>query len=54
MIVGERKPLPEILANIKQVNKLLIVGCDTCVAVCLAGGAKAGHWHHGALGGAAV
>ena len=40
MIVGERKPLPEILANVRQVNKLLIVGCDTCVAVCLAGGAK--------------
>lgn len=40
MIVGERKPLPEILANVKDVGKLLIVGCDTCVAVCLAGGAK--------------
>jgi len=40
MIVAERKPLPEILANVKDVGKLLIVGCDTCVAVCLAGGAK--------------
>jgi len=40
MIVAERKPLAEIVANVKDVQKLLIVGCNTCVAVCLAGGAK--------------
>lgn len=40
MIVAERKPLPEIAAKLQHVQRLLIVGCDTCVAVCLAGGAK--------------
>ena len=40
MIVAQRKPLAEIAANLKKVNKLLIVGCNTCVAVCLAGGEK--------------
>lgn len=40
MIVAERKPLAEIKANLTNVGRLLIVGCDTCVAVCLAGGAK--------------
>lgn len=40
MIVAKRKPLAEIAANLQKVNKLLIVGCNTCVAVCLAGGEK--------------
>jgi len=40
MIVAERKPLAEILANVQDWEKLLVVGCDTCVAICLAGGAK--------------
>jgi len=40
MIVAERKPFEEIKALVKDFNKVLTVGCGTCVAVCLAGGEK--------------
>lgn len=40
MIVAERKSIPEIVANLQGVRRVLVVGCDTCVAVCLAGGTK--------------
>lgn len=40
MIVAERKPLHEIVENVKGLEHLLVVGCNTCVAVCLAGGEK--------------
>jgi len=40
MIVGTRKPLEEIKAMISPYKKVLIVGCGTCVAVCLVGGEK--------------
>ncbi|MCF8085538.1 MAG: methylenetetrahydrofolate reductase C-terminal domain-containing protein [Desulfohalobiaceae bacterium] len=40
MIVAQRKPFPEILSTIRDYEKILTVGCGTCVAVCLAGGAQ--------------
>lgn len=38
MIVAKRKPFTEIKDIVSGHRKILIVGCGTCVAVCLAGG----------------
>lgn len=40
MIVAEQKPVKEILNMLPEGKNLLVVGCDTCVTVCLAGGEK--------------
>ncbi|MBW2369608.1 MAG: methylenetetrahydrofolate reductase C-terminal domain-containing protein [Deltaproteobacteria bacterium] len=40
MIVGEQKPLEEIWDMIKDHQKVLVFGCNTCVAVCQQGGNK--------------
>jgi ferredoxin len=40
MIVAKRKPFDEIMQLVKGHKRVLVVGCGTCVAVCLAGGEK--------------
>jgi ferredoxin len=40
MIVAERKPIEEIVDNVKDFRKLLVAGCNECVSVCEAGGKK--------------
>jgi len=38
MIVGEQKPVREIIETIIPYKKLLILGCGTCVKTCFVGG----------------
>lgn len=40
MIIGQQKPLDEIKTMIADYQKVLILGCGTCVTVCFAGGEK--------------
>lgn len=40
MIVAEQKPIEEIKAFIEPHNRVLLLGCGTCVTVCLAGGER--------------
>jgi len=40
MITAEKKPFEQIKAVTDQFEKILVVGCNTCVAVCLTGGEK--------------
>jgi len=40
MIVADRKKVPEIRDMIKDHKRVLLVGCGTCVTVCLAGGER--------------
>jgi ferredoxin len=40
MITAVQKPFDEIAAMVAEYEKLLILGCGTCVTVCMAGGEK--------------
>ncbi len=40
MIIAERKPIEEIQRTLKGHDRVLVLGCGTCVAVCMAGGQK--------------
>ncbi len=40
MIIAEQKPLGKIVESLEGHHKVLVAGCKSCVAVCLAGGEK--------------
>ena len=40
MIVADKKPIEEIIEDIKNHDKVLVLGCNECVTVCEAGGKK--------------
>jgi len=40
MIIAERKPLDEIAAMAAPYKRICVFGCNSCVAVCMAGGQK--------------
>jgi ferredoxin len=40
MIVADKKPVEEIIEQIRDKDRILILGCNECVTVCEAGGKK--------------
>jgi ferredoxin len=40
MIIAQQKPLPSVISMLESHDNVLVVGCRSCVAICLAGGEK--------------
>jgi hypothetical protein len=40
MIVADQNPIEEILQMLEPYKRVLFLGCQSCVAVCMAGGEK--------------
>jgi len=40
MIVADRKPMEEVIEEIRDFKNILVLGCNECVTVCEAGGKK--------------
>jgi ferredoxin len=40
MIVAQRKTIPELIGILEHHRRILVLGCGTCVTVCLAGGER--------------
>jgi ferredoxin len=40
MIVADKKPIEEIIEEVKDCEKILVAGCNECVTVCESGGKK--------------
>ena len=40
MIIGEWKPIPELVAMLRGHKKILLIGCATCMAECATGGER--------------
>ncbi|HIE18067.1 MAG TPA: hypothetical protein EYP71_07740, partial [Dehalococcoidia bacterium] len=49
MIVAEQKPLEEIRRMVSPYQRILILGCGTCMTVCDAGGEREVSYLHSAL-----
>ncbi len=41
MIVGEHKPIEEVIESVREYKNIMVVGCQTCVSVSLTGGSRA-------------
>ena len=40
MIIAKKKPIEEIIGEVENFDRILILGCNECVTVCEAGGKK--------------